>query len=185
MRAEIIELGALLLDPGESTVGVVSTLVRPMRPIPALVSRLTGLHDDDVADAPRLIAIRDALRGALEGRVLVAHQADFERAFLSREIDRGLGAARYLDTQEILAFTHPDAPDLRLETFTRLLLDREERHRALDDALDAAAVLDRLARDATLGTRLSPSWALSGLCRTSLSCGMVTRFPSTEYDQLW
>ena len=47
--AEIIEIGLLLLDPGQETVGVASTLVRPSRPIPPLVSRLTGLVDDDVA----------------------------------------------------------------------------------------------------------------------------------------
>lgn len=149
--AEILEVGMLLLDPGEASVGVVSSLVRPGRPIPSLVSRLTGLIDEDVLAAPRLASIRDAIRAQLEGRTLVAHQADFERAFLRRDIDSSLGAAHYLDTQEILAITHPDAPDLRLETFVRMLLDREERHRALDDAIDAACVLGRLAAGARAG----------------------------------
>src|SRR5690606_20926372 len=47
--------------------------------------------------------------------------------------------------QDLLAVCHPDAPDLRLETFTRSLLDTEERHRALDDALDTARVVSRAA----------------------------------------
>ena len=76
---------------------------------------------------------------------------DFERSFLERDIHAGFGSASYLDTQEILAFTHPDAPDLRLETFTRLLLGREERHRALEDAIDAACVLGALAEGAQAG----------------------------------
>jgi ATP-dependent DNA helicase DinG len=57
----------------------------------------------------------------------------------------------YLDTQQLLALCHPDAPDLRLETFSRRLLDREEQHRALSDALDAAAVLSRAASGARRG----------------------------------
>jgi len=149
--AEILEVGLLVLDPGVSTVGVGASLVRPSRPIPPLVSRLTGLVDEDVASAPRMIQIREAVREALAGRTLVAHQADFERAFLRKEIDSALGSARYLDTQDVLALTHPDAPDLRLETFVRSMLGREERHRAFDDALDAASVLASIARGAIDG----------------------------------
>jgi ATP-dependent DNA helicase DinG len=146
--AEIIEIGLLLLDGDSETVGVASTLVRPNRPIPAVVSRLTGLVDDDVRSAPRMIQIRDDVVSLLKGRVLVAHQADFERSFLRRDVDSSLGNARYLDTQDILSLTHPDAPDLRLETFTRMLLGREERHRALDDAVDAACVMGHIAQGA-------------------------------------
>jgi len=146
--SEIIEVGLVLLDPGEQTVGLCSTLVRPSRAIPPLVARVTGLLDTDVATAPRLSEVRDGIRELLAGRVLVAHQADFERAFLRRDLDESLGRATYLDTQEILALTHPDAPDLRLETFARLLLGREERHRALADAIDAACVLGRIAQGA-------------------------------------
>lgn len=149
--AEIIEFGCVLLDPGADEVGVARTLVRPSRALPSLISRLTGLVDADLADAPRLVAVRDAVREALAGRVLVAHQAEFERSFLRRDVDPALGAARYLDTQEILALTHPDAPDLRLETFVRDLLGREERHRAFEDALDAAAVLSHVAEGAARG----------------------------------
>ena len=128
--AEILEIGILLLDADDDRVGVLSTLVRPRRPIPPLVRRLTGLSDADVADAPRLVAVRDAVRSALAGRVLVAHQIDFERAFLVRDVDSAFAWARMLDTQEVLALTHPDAPDLRLETFRRRLLGRDAAPRA-------------------------------------------------------
>ena len=151
--AEILEVGILLLEPGESTVGVAHSLVRPGRGIPSLVSRLTGIVDEDVTAAPTLSMIREKTREMLTGRVLVAHQAEFERSFLKRDIDSSFGTALYLDTQEILSLTHPDVPDFRLETFTRLLLDREERHRALEDAIDAACVLAELAKGAQSGER--------------------------------
>ena len=151
--SEILEIGILLLDPGEATAGVASTLLRPRRGVPPFVSRLTGIVDEDVRTKPTLSMVRDDVRELLGGRLLIAHQADFERSFLERDIHAGFGSTAYLDTQEILAFTHPDAPDLRLETFTRLLLGREERHRALEDAIDAACVLAVLAEGARAGVR--------------------------------
>lgn len=150
--SEIIEIGLILLDPGEDTVGVASTLVRPSRSIPSLISRITGLFDEDVSSAPAMASIRQEIFEILSGRLLVAHQADFEKSFLGREVHPLLGSARYLDTQEILSLAYPDAPDLRLETFTRLLLDREEQHRAFGDALDAACVLGEIARSAEAGS---------------------------------
>jgi ATP-dependent DNA helicase DinG len=149
--AEILEIGILLLDPDESTIGVASTLLRPRHGVPPAVSRLTGLVDQDVRTKPTLSMVRDEVRDLLGDRVLVAHQGDFERRFLERDIHAGFGSASYLDTEEILAFTHPDAPDLRLETFTRLLLGREERHRALEDAVDTVCVLAALAEGAQAG----------------------------------
>lgn len=149
--AEILEIGIVLLDPGEASIGVAHTLVRPVRAIPAFISRLTGLVEADVRDAPPVTQIRDEVRRLLAGRTLVAHQVDFEQRFLGRDVDPSLATGPSLDTQEILSFTHPDAPDLRLETFTRLLLGREERHRALEDALDAAAVLSAIAIGAQEG----------------------------------
>ena len=149
--AEILEIGIVLLDPDESTIGVTSTLIRPRLGVPPDVSRLTGLVDQDVRTKPTLSMVREDVRDLLGDRVLVAHQADFERHFLERDIHAGFGTASYLDTQEILALTHPDAPDLRLETFTQLLLGRAERHRAQDDAIDAVAVLAALAEGAQSG----------------------------------
>jgi len=149
--AEIIELGAVLLDPGADHLQTVETLFEPRGPIPRAVQRLTGLTDADLAGAPRLAELASSIAASLAGRTLVAHNADFERHFLARQVAPGLGEARYLDTQDLLAVTHPDAPDLRLESFTRDLLGSEERHRALSDALDTLRVMSAAARGARAG----------------------------------
>jgi ATP-dependent DNA helicase DinG len=115
------------------------------------VARLTGLSDADLSDAPVLADVKPALVEALAGRIVVAHNADFERAFLTRFVDPGLASATFLDTLDLLSLTHPDAPDLRLESFTRMLLGSEERHRALDDALDTARVMALAGRGAANG----------------------------------
>ena len=127
------------------------TLLRPDRPIPAPIARLTGLRDADVAAAPRLAELAPALRETLADRTLIAHNAAFERHFLDR-FELGCGTAtRDLDTQDLLALTHPDAPDLRLATFTRQLLGVAEQHRALSDAIQTTQILSYIARRSLRG----------------------------------
>lgn len=142
--SEPIEFGAVLLDPGVVSVTTAHSLIRPRASLPRPIRRLTGLSDADLEPAPALSSVAPAVRQLLAGRTLVAHNAAFERWFLTRFVSPRLESARYLDTQDLLALTHPDAPDLRLETFTRGLLGRDERHRALEDALDTVRVISRL-----------------------------------------
>jgi len=149
--SEVLEFGAALLDPGSAEITTLESLICPRGELPRAVQRLTGLAPADVADAPSISDLAKPMAVALAGRVIVAHNAEFERHFLSRFVDPRLAEVRYLDTQDLLALTHPDAPDLRLETFTRDLLETEERHRALSDALDTLRVLSRAATGARSG----------------------------------
>ncbi len=151
--ASILEVGIVLAEAGVASVTTLESLVRPDVPIPRAVQRLTGLTDADVAEAPGIASLAPAIAGALDGRTIVAHNAGFERHFLSHFVSPALDQARYLDTQELLSITHPDAPDLRLETFTRWMLQTEERHRALSDALDTLRVLSRVALGSNRGER--------------------------------
>ena len=144
-RSEILEFGIVLLEPGAERLVALSSLVCPRGPLPLAVQRLTGLAPADVAAAPPLEELAKPVAAALAGRTLVAHNAGFERHFLTRFVAPHFADADYLDTQDLLAIAHPDAPDLRLETFTRDLLGREEEHRALSDALDTLRVLSRVA----------------------------------------
>jgi ATP-dependent DNA helicase DinG len=139
--AELLEFGAVLVDPGEERVITVASLVKPRGAVPRPVKRLTGLDDADLADAPSIEALQSEIRAALHGRRVIAHNAAFERTFLAHYVEPALAEHEFLDTLDLLALTHPDAPDLRLESFTRMLFGSEERHRALDDALDTARVI--------------------------------------------
>jgi ATP-dependent DNA helicase DinG len=149
--AEVIEVGAVLLDASRDTALSLARTVRPRGRLPRFVSALTGLTDADLRDAPPIEAVAGGLAGWLEGRAIIAHNAAFERHFLARFVSPSLARHAYLDTQQLLALTHPDAPDLRLETISRVLLGRDERHRALSDAVAAACVLSRAAAGAAAG----------------------------------
>ena len=149
--AELLEFGAVLVDPGEERVITLASLVKPRGAVPRPVKRLTGIDDADLVAAPALEEVRDEIRAALAGRRVIAHNASFERAFLSHYVEPALAGQEFLDTLDLLALTHPDAPDLRLESFTRMLFGTEERHRALDDALDTARVIAAAGAGARAG----------------------------------
>src|SRR5262249_44259410 len=133
-------------------VRVFESLIRPRGRVPRAVTALTGLSDADLADAPRIEAVAPALLGALAGRAVIAHNADFERHFLTHFVSSSLAQARFLDTQDLFALAYPDAPDLRLGTLAERAFGRTARHRALDDALDTARLVSHLAAEAQAGS---------------------------------
>ncbi len=162
--AELLEVGVVLLDLKNQRTKKLQTLhslVRIEGEIPQAIVRLTGIRAEDVRDAPRREDVREELKAQLQNRVILAHNAEFEKKFLSHYIDsvfasdtflrEGKEFPRYLDTQDLLALTYPDAPTLRLEWFTEKLLGRVEEHRGLQDAIDTLCVLAKIAEGAKHG----------------------------------
>jgi Rad3-related DNA helicase len=82
---------------------------------------------------------------------VVAHNIEFERAWLSTAASARFGAHPFLDTIELLALVYPDSRNMKLDTFCREKLDRKERHRALDDALDTLRIVVRIFEEARDG----------------------------------
>jgi DNA polymerase III subunit epsilon len=88
-RHEIISFGALPIDDGRVRLeGALSGLVRPTRPLAEEAIRVHGLRAADLAGAPELAEALDPLLHAMAGRVLVAHHAAIERAFLGAALRR-------------------------------------------------------------------------------------------------
>jgi len=78
----ITEIGAVRFSGGLPCERF-QTFVNPGRKIPPEITRLTGITDEDVKAAPtQSEAVRDFLRFAA-GAPLVAHNADFDTAFIS------------------------------------------------------------------------------------------------------
>jgi DNA polymerase III epsilon subunit family exonuclease len=144
---EIIEIGAVFVERGV-VIDRKRWLVKPNRPIPALITALTGLTDEEVASAPPLGSIDDELRAALGGWTLVAHNAGFERSFLGERIAQN----PMLDSCEVAQLLFPERASHSLDSLVRWLeLGRAARHRALDDAEDTflvlAALCDRVLQE--------------------------------------
>ncbi|MGH7673534.1 MAG: 3'-5' exonuclease [Gemmatimonadales bacterium] len=143
----IIEIAVATIEAGEARV-VFHTLVNPGIPIPPFVASLTGIGDALVREAPPFDAVADGLLDALRDTVFVAHNARFDWAFLSAEVERARGLVLQgprVCTLRLARRLLPELPRRNLDTVTRHLgITIEGRHRAVGDAVAAARVLHRL-----------------------------------------
>ncbi|OGR41704.1 MAG: hypothetical protein A2X35_12575 [Elusimicrobia bacterium GWA2_61_42] len=85
--ARVCEVAAISFR-GEDRVASLAELVNPGLPIPAEVSKIHGITDDMVKDSPAFGAVAPRLLAMLENSVIVAHNAEFDLAFLSMEFER-------------------------------------------------------------------------------------------------
>lgn len=136
-----------------------SWLVNPGRPIPAETIEVHGIRDEDVQDKPPFAAIVSELLQALEGRVPVAYNAEFDRNFLIAELGRaGTSLERsppatrkgveWIDPLVWARELQKEAKGKSLgEVADRLGIHIERAHRATDDAVAALLVLQKFLED--------------------------------------
>lgn len=114
-----------------------STLVNPGIPIPPLIQSLTGINDSMVAAAPYFEDIAQELHDAIDGRMLIAHNARFDYGFLEQEfkrIDQDFSAP-VLCTVRLSRKLFPQHARHNLDTLiSRHDIECDARHRALGDA---------------------------------------------------
>ncbi|MCP1314064.1 MULTISPECIES: 3'-5' exonuclease family protein [unclassified Halomonas] len=135
-RDRITEIAALKVVEGQITERWVS-LIDPGIAIPPFISRLTGIHDDMVADAPSFAQIAPALREWLGDGRLVAHNARFDAGFLRNAFKRaGLDyRPEVLCTLRISRRLEPAQRQHNLKALlSRFAIDPKRAHRAEDDA---------------------------------------------------
>ncbi|MGV3628412.1 MAG: PolC-type DNA polymerase III [Betaproteobacteria bacterium] len=132
----ITEIGLIEVDGGYF-VREWSTLVNPGIPIPPLIQSLTGINDAMVAKAPYFGDIARELYEAIDGRMLIAHNARFDYGFLEQEfkrIDQDFSAP-VLCTVRLSRKLFPQHARHNLDTLiSRHDIDCDARHRALGDA---------------------------------------------------
>lgn len=150
---EITEIGVVKVRGGE-VLGTFQTLVNPGRSIPPAVALLTGLTDALVAPAPRLSAVLPSLWEFLGDAVIVGHNVGFDLAFLQRAAATSRPTPfrpRRVDTVALARrLVRDEVPDCRLSTLaSRLRLDHQPSHRALDDALATTDLLHLLLERAS------------------------------------
>ena len=128
----IIEVGAVRLRDGQ-VVDQYSSLVDPGRPIPHLITSITGIRSQDVVGAPAITAIVPALRDFIGQAPIVGHNVGFDAAFLVRQ---GLVQNNpRIDTYDLASILMPTAARYSLTALTgEIDIDLENAHRALDDA---------------------------------------------------
>lgn len=148
---ELIQIAAARMAHGK-IVDWYITFVNPGKQIPEDVAHLTNICDSDVADAPNP---DEALRGLVEfvgDSDLVAHNANFDRTFVTkREAGESLKQNRWIDSLDLARIALPRFTSHRLLDLVRAFGGPDSTHRA-DDDVEATCLVYRilLAAVATL-----------------------------------
>lgn len=148
VKGRIIEIAIILFD-GEKIVSEYSTLVNPEVKIDWYVTKLTGIKNSMVADAPLFAAVADEILRLTKGNIFVAHDVDFDYKFLKEELRKvGLDFNEpKVCTLKLSAKHLPDASSYSLGKLCDEMgipIPKEVRHRAAGDAVATAKLLGLL-----------------------------------------
>ncbi|MEM6711156.1 MAG: exonuclease domain-containing protein [Pseudomonadota bacterium] len=174
---EIISIGAVRIVNGRLLHGeIFNEFVNPQRSIPSASTKIHGITDAMVVDAPPLLETMPRFHRFVGQGALIAHNAAFDMKFLAlKEADTGVRFEQpILDTLLLAAHALGRDETLSLDGLSERFgvdLAAEDRHTALGDALATAHVFLKLlplleARSVTtLGEAVAASERQVGLRR--------------------
>ena len=132
----VIEIGLLRVEKGE-VVEEYQTLVNPEMPLPEFITKITGITDEDLVDAPKFEDIADEVLSKFEGNIFVAHNSQFDYGFLKEEFRR-LGYGFNLPQLCTVRLSRALYKDFKHHNLSAIIeryeFECENRHRAFDDA---------------------------------------------------
>ncbi|MDN3488656.1 MULTISPECIES: exonuclease domain-containing protein [unclassified Pseudoalteromonas] len=139
----ITEIGIVKVKQGE-IVDTWTTLINPERPIPRFITKLTGINDAMVSNAPIFSEIAAPLLNQLSGSIFVAHNVNFDYGFIKKELER-IGINFKMPKLCTVVESRKAFKGLKSYSLGNLSahfnLDLTNHHRALDDAKAAAQLL--------------------------------------------
>lgn len=144
---KIIQLSAIKYDATGQKIDSYDTYLNPGIPIPAEASRVNGITNRMVADAPRAADVREAFFDFLGDCLLVGYNTTFDLRFIEKAFDGRFTGCLYVDAMAIAkkAFT---LPNYRLQTVAASVGFKSSRfHNSLVDCEAVAAILRRVAPD--------------------------------------
>lgn len=153
-QPRIIEIGAVLLDTATYKESVShSFLVNPGIPIEPIITKITGITQDQLSTAPSLIEVLPMLKRTFaKAQLLVSHNLPFDKGVLSRELKRLMLDIWPWPAQEmctVQAYAHEYGRNPKLTELYERKIGRPlaQTHRALDDV---RALIEILRTDNTL-----------------------------------
>ncbi len=144
---ELVEVALVELEDG-AIVSHWTSLVKPSRPIPIGASRIHGITDSMVADAPPSDQVAAELRPLCSDDPIGFHHASFDLPFLEalfRAAAQPPLRNPIIDTLGLARGLWPGVSHSLLPLALELGLPPEADHRALGDALHTARLLVALA----------------------------------------
>lgn len=132
----MIEVAAVTFR-GNEIVDEFTTLINPHRDLPPYITKLTGITQAMVDEAPGMFGVRSRLRSIIGEHVLVGHNVSFDLGFLNAE--RLAIGNHIVDTITLATILVPEAGRYNLESLAHFLNlpmpQKHQTHRALDDTI--------------------------------------------------
>jgi DNA polymerase III epsilon subunit family exonuclease len=147
-KGRIIEIGAIRYVNRREE-GRVSELIDPGFPLEAETTRITGITTEMVAGKPSIEKVLPALHDLMRGAVGVAHNAEFDTAFLAHESARlGISCDYHVICTLKMARQLVKSERKNLDALaTHFGLSFESRHRSIGDILVTKEILWRMLDD--------------------------------------
>ena len=176
-RDRVIEVAVVTVTHG--TVGPSWTsLINPGDDVELGATHIHGIKRDWIRSAPSFAEIAGTLFSLLDGKVLVAHNANFDLGFLRSEMSRAQLLAKgtlfpHWDTMKAADFA-PSLPASRklVDVAAAFGVEIANAHQALDDALAVAEIVAEVTE--TIGSSISFN-TFSGPDENFESCPPVHR----------
>ena len=125
------------------------SLINPKRPIPPSITAINGITEAMVKEAPTLEQVLPKFLKFLGDKTVVAHNAPFDMSFLRAFCKLILAEEIPNPVVDTLALSRQYLPG-NSHTLTHLVekhkIERVTAHRALDDALAAASLFEKIER---------------------------------------
>lgn len=138
---------AIYQHNGQEITGSYSTLINPEMDIPFFITRLTGINNEMVKDAPKFYQVAKKIIEMTAGRTFIAHNVSFDYKFIQEEYKR-LGYEYNQKTLCTVKMSRRLLPGHRSYSLGKICaelgIEINGRHRAAGDALATVKLFEIL-----------------------------------------
>jgi DNA polymerase-3 subunit epsilon len=149
LKNRIIEIGIVKISQMKIT-DKFHSFINPRTSIPAFITSLTGISDEDVADAPAFDDIVFKVRDFISDNLIVGHNLSFDIGFINHEfLLSGVEppASHQICTLKLSRNLFPDLKSKSLNSVSsHLRIRNESAHRALADAETTAKIFLKISK---------------------------------------
>ncbi len=147
-RDKITEI-AIVVHDGEKILDTYESLVNPETSIPYNITRLTGIDNNMVANAPKFYEIAKEVVRITEGTIFVAHNVRFDYSFIKEEFKR-LGFSYSRKQLCTVRLSRKAFPGLRSYSLGNLIkhfkIKVNDRHRAMADTMATVELFEKILK---------------------------------------
>lgn len=137
---KIIQIGAVKYI-GHNREDTMYLLINPECHISSTITRITGITNADVQEAPVIEEVAHELIAFIEGLPIIAHNAPFDMGFLyALEDITPIPEYTVIDTVRLARKAITETPNHKLTTLSAFLELEHNAHDALGDCLATAAI---------------------------------------------